>query len=163
MLQQHLAEQFESALIQLKNEINAYTHKEHVWEIRGDIKNSGGTLTLHLLGNINHFIGAVLGNTGYVRNREAEFADRNVPTSKLMKEVDECAYRVKNIISNLTDAQLLGDYPLVDGKQWKTTDARLIQLLSHLNYHLGQVNYHRRLFDQPVSLPDEVMQLSYKN
>jgi hypothetical protein len=163
MLQQHLAGLFESALIQLKNEINAYTHKEHVWEISGDIKNSGGTLVLHLVGNLNHFIGTVLGNTGYVRNREAEFAERNVSTSKLMKDVDEVTYNVKNIIANLSDAQLFGDYPLNDGKQWKTTDARLLQLLSHLNYHLGQVNYHRRLFDQPVSLPDEVLRLGKKN
>ena len=55
MLQQYLANQFEGALIQLKNEINSYTHKEDLWKLKGDIKNSGGTLALHLIGNLHHF------------------------------------------------------------------------------------------------------------
>ncbi|MEP7128316.1 MAG: DinB superfamily protein, partial [Chitinophagales bacterium] len=81
MLQQYLADQFESALIQLKYEINNYTHKEKMWKLKGDIKNSGGTLALHLIGNLRHFIGTTLGNTGFVRNRDAEFNDRDVPSS----------------------------------------------------------------------------------
>ncbi len=98
MLQQYLANQFEGALIQLKNEINSYTHKEDLWKLKGDIKNSGGTLALHLIGNLRHFIGAALGNSGFIRNREAEFNDRNVPTSAIMKEVDELAYSIKTTI-----------------------------------------------------------------
>jgi uncharacterized damage-inducible protein DinB len=166
MLQQYFAQQYEAALLQLKNEINSYTHKDHVWELKGQILNSGGTLALHLTGNLNHFIGAVLGNTGYVRQRDKEFSERNVPTGKLIKEIDELTYRVKNIISNLTDEQLFGEYPLKDGKEerlGKTTIQRLIYFLAHLNYHLGQINYHRRLFDQPVSLPDEVEKLDQPN
>lgn len=162
MLQEYLAEQFEAALLQLKNEINAYTHKEHVWQVSGQIANSGGTLAWHLIGNLNHFIGAVLGNTGYVRNRNAEFADRNISTSKLMKDVDEISYRIKMIVPNLTDGQLFGEYPLKDGKPAKITAERLVQLLAHLNYHVGQINYHRRLLDQPVSLPDDVQWLDTK-
>src|SRR6185295_3618266 len=163
MLQQYLADQFEAALQQLKNEINSYTHKEHVWHVKGQIANSGGTLAWHLIGNLNHFIGAGLGNSGYVRQRDKEFSDRDIPTSKLMKEVDELAYKVKNIVSNLTDEQLYGEYPLKDGKPAKITAQRLIQVLAHLNYHVGQINYHRRLLDQPVSLPDEVQQLDQPN
>ncbi|MBS1657094.1 MAG: DinB family protein [Chitinophagales bacterium] len=163
MLQSFFAGHFETALIQLKNEMNSYTHKENVWKLEGQIKNSGGTLCLHLLGNLNHFIGAVLGNSGYVRQREHEFADRNVPTGQLMKEIDELIYRVKTIISGLTDEQLNGPYPLNDGKMWKTTSDRLMQLLSHLNYHLGQINYHRRMIEQPVSLPADVEQLAQPN
>ncbi len=163
MLQQYFAEQFEAALFQLKNEINSYTHKENVWRIEGQIINSGGTLCLHLLGNLNHFIGAVLGNTGYVRQRDREFSDRDVPTGKLIKDIDELMYRIKNIFTNLSDDQLHGFYPLNDGKKWKMTDSRLLQLLSHLNYHLGQINYHRRILDQPISLPDDVAQLDQPN
>lgn len=163
MLQEYLSEQFESAILQLKNEINNYTHKERVWEVENQISNSGGTLAWHLIGNLNHFIGAALGNTGYVRQRDKEFSDRNIPTSKLMKEVDELAYRVKSIVSGLTDEQLFGEYPLKDGKSGKITVQRLVYVLAHLNYHLGQINYHRRLLDQPVSLPDEVSQLDQPN
>src|SRR4249920_1049246 len=101
MLQQFLGNHFDTALQQLKNEINNYTHKENVWKIDGQIKNSGGTLCLHLLGNLNHFIGAVLGNTGYVRQRDNEFSDRNLPTSKMMKDIDELMYRIKTILPTL--------------------------------------------------------------
>ncbi len=114
MFTQFLADQFEAALLQLKYEISSYTHKENMWAIDNDIKNSAGTLALHLLGNLNHFIGATLGNTGYVRNREAEFSELNVPSSKLMKEIDEITYRIKIIIGNLTDSDLSNNYPLID-------------------------------------------------
>ncbi|MGB3073839.1 MAG: DUF1572 family protein, partial [Chitinophagales bacterium] len=138
MLQQYLADQFESALIQLKNEINSYTHKENIWRLKGDIKNSGGTLALHLIGNLRHFIGATLGNTGYVRQRDAEFNDRDVPSSEIIKNIDELTYSVKVIVGNLTQEQLFGEYPLKDGKPAKVTSERLIQLLAHLQYHVGQ-------------------------
>jgi uncharacterized damage-inducible protein DinB len=163
MLSQFFAGHFETALLQLKNEINSYTHKENVWKLNGQIKNSGGTLCLHLLGNLNHFIGAVLGNTGYVRQREREFADRDVPTGQLMKEIDELIYRIKTTLTALSEEQLNHPYPLNDHKIWKTTSDRLLQLLAHLNYHLGQVNYHRRMMEQPVSLPDGVGQLDQPN
>jgi hypothetical protein len=163
MLQEYFAQQFEAALLQLKNEINSYTHKDHVWEVKGQIANSSGTLALHLIGNLNHFIGAGLGNTGYIRQRDKEFSERDVPTGKLIKEIDELTYRVKNIISGLTDAQLYGDYPVKDGRSPQFTAQQLVRLIAHFNYHLGQINYHRRLLDQPVSLPDDVQQLDQPN
>jgi hypothetical protein len=159
MLQHYIAEQFEAALLQLKNEINNYTHKENIWKLQGEIKNPGGTLALHLIGNLNHFICAVLGNTGYVRDRDAEFSRRNVSSSEIIKNIDEVTYNVKIIVSNLTDEQLFGDYPLNDGKPAKITTERLVQLLAHLNYHVGQINYHRRMIEQPVSIADDVRKL----
>lgn len=159
MLQQHLAQQFEAALLQLKNEINAYTHSQRMWQIAGDIKNSGGTLCVHLLGNLNHFIGAVLGHSGYQRNREQEFSGQPVAAARLIKDIDELSYAIKTILLQLTDEQLYGPYPLQDGKPWKTTEARLLQLLAHLNYHLGQINYHRRIMDPVTSLPADVARL----
>ena len=159
MLQHYLAGQFEGALIQLKNEINNYTHKENIWKLQGEIKNSGGTLALHLIGNLRHFIGAALGNSGFVRNREAEFNDRDVPSSEIMKNIDELAYSIKVILGNLTEEQLFSEYPLKDGKPAKFTSERLVQLLAHLQYHVGQINYHRRMLEAPVSLPDGVERL----
>lgn len=163
MLQQYIANQFEGALIQLKNEINSYTHKENIWKLKGEIKNSGGTLALHLIGNLRHFIGSVLGNTGYARNREAEFSSVNIPTAAIMKDIDELTYSVKLTIANLTQDQLFGEYPLKDGKPAKITVERLVQLLGHLQYHVGQINYHRRILEAPVSLPDGVERLEKRN
>jgi hypothetical protein len=98
-----------------------------------------------------------------VRNRDAEFADRNVSSSKIMKDIDEITYSVKMIITNLSDEQLYADYPLKDGKAAKVTVERLFQLLAHLSYHVGQVNYHRRLVEQPVSIADGVESLDRQN
>ena len=136
------------------------------WRISLDPEiNSIAVVMKHVAGNLRSRWTDVLTTDGEKpwRNREAEFADRDIPTSKLMKEVDELTYRVKEIVSNLTDEQFNGLYPLNDGKKWKYTSERLFQLLGHLNYHLGQINYHRRLLDQPVSLPDAVNQLDHPN
>ena len=163
MIQEFIAQQYEAALLQLKNEINSYTHKDTLWMIHGEIKNSGGTLALHLIGNLKHFIGAQLGNTGFIRNRDAEFADRNISGSKIIKEIDELAYSVKVTIGGLSDAQLFGPYPLKDDTRGATTIERLFYLIAHFNYHVGQINYHRRLTEPPVSLADGVIIIEGKN
>ncbi|MBA3649495.1 MAG: DUF1572 family protein [Chitinophagales bacterium] len=163
MSQQFIAEQFEAALIQLKYEISSYTHRGNIWQIHRDIKNSAGTLCLHLLGNLNHFIGAGLGNTGYTRNRDLEFSERDMHTSKMMKDIDEATYRVKVIISGLSDEQMKTEYPLKDGRPGNTTEERLFHLIAHLNYHIGQIDYHRRLIEPPTSFPDGVEKLENRN
>jgi hypothetical protein len=66
-------------LEKLKTEISSFKDESNLWKISGDIKNSAGNLCLHLCENLQHFIGAVLGNSGCVRNRDAEFSRKNVP------------------------------------------------------------------------------------
>ncbi|HCX22935.1 MAG TPA: DinB superfamily protein, partial [Cytophagales bacterium] len=73
-----LAELFTRDLNRLIKELEQYPNEEQLWVVTEGINNSAGTLTLHLIGNLNHFFGAILGNTGYIRNREAEFSDRNI-------------------------------------------------------------------------------------
>ena len=109
------------------------------------INNSAGTLTLHLIGNLNHFFGAILGNTGYIRNREAEFSDRNIPVSEMISSIHKTSEVINNVLLTVNSETLTSDYPLqVFGEPIKTSKF-LIHLQGHLNYHLGQVNYHRRL------------------
>ena len=64
-----------------------YKNEEDVWKIKEGISNSAGNLTLHLLGNLNHFIGATLGNTGYVRERDKEFSLKNIPRIQLVEDL----------------------------------------------------------------------------
>ena len=74
-----LLQLFQRDLEKLKTEISSYKDEKKIWVISGEVKNSAGNLCLHLCGNLQHFIGAVLGNSGYVRNRDAEFTRKNVP------------------------------------------------------------------------------------
>lgn len=136
---------FNRDLTKLEEELNLYPNEESVWTLKGDIKNSGGTLCLHLCGNLQHFIGAVLGKNGYVRNRDNEFTARNIPRHLLLDEILKTRETVKQAIMQLDPSQLEEEYPIQVWGYPVTTTFFLIHLASHLTYHLGQVNYHRRI------------------
>ncbi len=158
-MQQFLAQQFEKGFLQLRNELNAYSHRNVIWHIDCAIRNSAGNLCLHILGNINHYIGHVLGGLDYQRNRADEFRTQTLPVAQLMIRVDETAFRTKTIVAALTHQQLSSDYPQPASHLPRTTAEVLVYLLAHFQYHLGQINYHRRLLDNPSSLPPGVSQL----
>ncbi len=147
MIQQTLSELFERDLTKLKEEISLYVDESKIWAIKGEIKNSAGNLTLHLLGNLNHFVGAILGGNGYVRNRDAEFSDKNVPRAEIISNIDKTIGVIKSTLSKISDEDLKKDYPVkvLKNKETMKTEFFLIHLVGHLNYHLGQINYHRRL------------------
>jgi uncharacterized damage-inducible protein DinB len=132
-------------LISLRKEIEAYPAEADLWRRAEGITNSGGTLALHLAGNLQHFIGAVLGNTGYVRNRDAEFAERDVPRAEVLHRIDAALAAVQDTLAGLSDADLGREYPLPVGKVRVETADFVIHLATHLAYHLGQVDYHRRM------------------
>jgi uncharacterized damage-inducible protein DinB len=145
MIKESLSEIFERDLNKLIAEINAYKDENNLWLIKEGISNSAGNLCLHLIGNLNHFIGATLGNTGYVRDREKEFSSKNIPRNKLVSDLEKTITVVKNSLTNLPEADLEKNFPIeVFGKPL-TTVFLLVHLTTHLTYHLGQINYHRRL------------------
>ena len=116
-----------------------------MWIVKNGIHNSAGNLCLHLLGNLNHFIGATLGHSGYVRQRELEFSKKDIPRTQLLFEIDEVTALVKETLQKLTPSDLEKQYPLLKHEQVVSTEQMLLHLFSHLSYHLGQINYHRRL------------------
>lgn len=135
-------------LIQLKKEIQYYTKESDLWLLPKGINNTGGNLCLHLVGNLQHFIGHVLGKSDYNRDRKAEFEDKNVLVSSLLMEIETTKQVVERTLSDLTEDQLSTNYPIeVFGKPITTTFF-LIHLSGHLTYHLGQINYHRRLLSK---------------
>ena len=145
MIIENYTEFFLRDLNKVKEEISLYKNESDLWIVKGDIKNSGGTLALHLIGNLKHFIGAQLGNTGYVRQRDKEFLDRNIPREKLLSEIDEVTSITLKTLSNLKDEDLTKEYPIKFLEEKRTIGYMLLTLSTHFNYHLGQVNYHRRL------------------
>lgn len=145
MLQAILIDLFERDLIRLSEEIKAYKTEENLWILSGEIKNTAGNLCMHLIGNLNHFIGHALGNTTYKRNRDFEFEGKNIPIETLLQQIEETKLIVKKVVENLTDAQLETDFPIRVFDREHSTAHFLMHLSTHLNYHLGQINYHRRI------------------
>lgn len=138
---------FERDLIKLKGELLAYRSEENIWKTEAQIPNSAGNLTLHLIGNLNTFIGAELGKSGYVRNRPLEFSDKDVPREKMIAAIDSTIQVIKKALGTLTEEDYSAEYPLQVFEEKTSTEYFLIHLAVHLGYHLGQVNYHRRLLD----------------
>lgn len=147
MLIEILNELYERDLNKLKEEIRLYADEADLWKTGGEITNSAGNLCLHLIGNLRHFFGSVLGGTGYLRDRDAEFASRDVSRTELLSGIDAALNDVKATLQKLSAEDLAKTYPVdVFGKPM-TTEFFLIHLATHLNYHLGQINYHRRLLN----------------
>jgi len=145
MLRRVLIELYERDLAKLKSEIEQYDDEADLWKIAAGISNSAGNLCLHLTGNLNHFFGAVLGDSGYVRDRDAEFANQNVARSKMLADIDATLDVVRSTLAGLTENDLDKPYPTEVFGHAMTTGFFLVHLTTHLNYHLGQINYHRRL------------------
>ena len=139
---------YQRDLDKLSIEISSYTHEKILWELGDNIANTAGNLSLHICGNLQHFIGAVLGNSGYVRNRDLEFSARNISQEKLISEVNATKSIVEKTLHSLPEEALLKIYPIELFGHPMTTEYFLLHLLTHLNYHLGQINYHRRLLSK---------------
>lgn len=136
---------FQRDLSKLKQEIAAYTDENSLWVVEKGIANSAGNLCLHLIGNLNAYIGAELGKTGYIRQRDLEFSLKNIPQAELLKQIEETIMVVEKGLAALNDDDLEKEYPQLVFKEKTSTGYFLVHLAVHLGYHLGQINYHRRL------------------
>lgn len=147
MLIQTLKTLFHRDLIRLRKEIDSYKNEAVIWHVEQGIANSAGNLCLHLVGNLNTYLGAEFGETGYIRQRELEFSLKDIPKAELLIKIDETITVVDNALNNITESQLEAEYPQLVLKEKTSTAYFLVHLTTHLSYHLGQINYHRRLLD----------------
>lgn len=139
---------FEDDLNKLITELKLYKDEENIWRIERNISNSAGNLSLHLIGNLHTFIGKEIGKTNYVRNRELEFSQKNVSRDTLINSINDTIEMVKKSLLYLSDEGLKNDYPILKFSKVETNEYLLVHLIKHLTYHLGQINYHRRLIDE---------------
>ena len=139
---------FNRDLLRLKTEINSYKDESKIWIIENNIANSAGNLCLHLIGNLNHYIGSELGKTNYIRNRELEFSLKNITKKELLDKIETTILVVEESLKKITELELQNEYPILVFDQKTTTEYFLVHLTTHLTYHLGQINYHRRLLDK---------------
>ena len=147
MLKDTLKELFTRDLNRLKKEIEAYQSEAKMWEIAGAINNSGGNLCLHLIGNLKAYIGVGLGKIDYQRQRELEFSAKNIPRDQLLSQIDETIDAVIQGLDQVDDSRLNDAFPIKIWQHETEMTFTLIHLHCHLNMHLGQINYHRRLLD----------------
>jgi hypothetical protein len=144
MLNSVLASFYERDIRKLIEEVNLFNSEENLWRTQGSVKNTGGNLVLHILGGTNYLIGATLAKTGYVRNREEEFSKKGVDRKILVAQLEALIPMVSETV-NATPLE--ADYPLMFDDAKRSNGYVLMQLLAHLNYHLGQVNYLRRVLE----------------
>jgi len=129
----------------LGREIELFPDDESVWRTAPGLTNSAGNLTLHVCGNLKHFVGAVLGKTGYVRDREREFATREGSRADLLRQVEETVGVVSEVLGRLPESALGAPYPEVHGGAQLSGCTFLLHLCTHAAFHLGQVGYLRRV------------------
>ena len=138
---------FNRDLTKLKSEIELYENENKIWLVEKGITNSAGNLTLHLIGNLNTYIGAEIGKTNYIRNRALEFSQKDIQKKELIKSIEETIIMIEKALDTLTEEDLKKEYPVLVFDKKTSTEYLLIHLSTHLAYHLGQINYHRRMMD----------------
>jgi Protein of unknown function (DUF1572) len=129
----------------IERELELYPNDSSVWKNVAGLPNPAGNLILHLSGSLQYFFGATLGNTGYVRNRDAEFTKRDVPRSELRKELAAARQGVLAAFEHLTEQRLEQPFPVRISDAELSTRLTMLQLVTHVAYHLGQLDYHRRM------------------
>ncbi|MGD1318559.1 DinB family protein [Chryseobacterium sp. 2R14A] len=138
---------FERDLKRLITEIEQYKSEDDIWKVKGQINNSAGNLCLHLIGNLNTYIGKELGRTDYIRNRDLEFSSKGIPRQQLIQKVENTIEMINKTFDNFDENLLQTEYPILVFDEKTSTEYLLVHLTTHLAYHLGQINYHRRLMD----------------
>jgi uncharacterized damage-inducible protein DinB len=145
MLIETLKSLFNRDLNKLVVEIESYENESDIWAIDKNISNSAGNLTLHLIGNLNTYIGAEIGKTAYIRDRPLEFSLKDIPATELISKIQETIVVVNDALDSLSTEDLEAIYPQIVFEKEMTTGFFLVHLSTHLAYHLGQINYHRRM------------------
>ena len=147
MLIQTLKILFNRDLNRLKNELELYQNEADIWKIKGQINNSAGNLCLHLVGNLNAYIGKELSGTDYKRNRELEFSSKDISKQELINKIENTIAIVNQTLDKLDENMLQNEFPILVFDHKTTTAYLLVHLTTHLAYHVGQINYLRRLLD----------------
>jgi hypothetical protein len=140
-----LAALFRRDLTRLIQELDAFPSEQTLWAKVPGISNSAGNLFLHLEGNQREYIGRQLGGVDYTRQRDLEFGSAPIPTSDLKLRIEPLPALIPQIVSALSAQTLAAAYPENVLRAPISTRQFLIHLSGHLNYHLGQIDYLRRV------------------
>lgn len=156
MLSQDLSALYARDLTRLIQQLSAFPDSATLWQTRAGITNSAGNLALHLEGNLREFVGRLLGRIDYVRDRPREFSDSGIEQAELIARLTAVRDEIPQVIAGLTAEQLDADFPQVYVGRTLPNRQMLIHLEGHLSYHLGQIDYLRRVLtgDGAITLAD---------
>jgi DinB superfamily len=140
-----LAALFHRDLTRLAQQLPAFTDQDAIWQCPPGVTNSAGNLILHLEGNLREYVGRLLGGFPYHRSRDEEFAAYGIPVIELAARIDDVRCLVPSVVGQLSDAQMQATFPEDLLGSPVSTQQFLIHLHGHLNYHLGQIDYLRRV------------------
>lgn len=153
MIAGELAALYARDLTRLRQQMDAFPDTASLWATGPGVTNAAGTLVLHLEGNLREYVGRHLGRIDYLRDRPAEFAARDLPQAELSARAQGLVVTVPPVIARLSDAELSATYPeMVLGVPLSSRQF-LMHLSGHLNYHLGQIDYLRRLTTGRGAIP----------
>jgi len=147
MLNTVLADFYERDLNKFIEEINLFQDERNLWRIGGTIKNSSGNLALHIIGGLNHLFGATLAHSGYIRDRDLEFFKKGVDRKELVAQLQMLIPMLRQTLNAFNQEQMEADYPLIFDNMKVSNCYLFVRMLAHLDYHLGQVNYLRRMLE----------------
>lgn len=144
-LGQELAATFARELDRMADQIDAYASDDAIWTTHGAQKNSPGTLAVHTVGGLLHFVDAGLGGSDYVRDRDFEFRERDVTRADVIARLRACRDAIVPVLESLDDETLAAPYPgpLPPALQGLSTRAFLLTMVWHLGWHTGHIYYHR--------------------
>lgn len=153
MLKEWLSRVYLRDLDALRDQVNGYEDEADLWKHLPGVSNSAGNLALHLAGNLQFYVGTQLGQTGYVRDRPAEFGTTDLPRAEIVRRIEETRAVLEGVLQGLDGRALEAEYPIEVGGVRISTGQFLVHLAVHLGYHLGQIDYHRRMLTGGSSLP----------
>jgi hypothetical protein len=145
MVSTELAQLYARDLRRLRQQIAAFPDTESLWRTAPGVTNAAGTLALHLEGNLREYIGRQLGRIEYVRDRPLEFSARGMDQRAMGERIAAVAAVIPGVIQGLSEEVLASAYPADILDTPLTTRQCLMHLNGHLNYHLGQIDYLRRV------------------
>lgn len=156
MLATELAALYSRDLSRLIQELSAFPDTATLWQTRAGITNAAGNLALHLEGNLREFIGRLMGKIEFARDRPREFSDSGIEQAELIRRLTAVRDEIPPLIARMTAEELDADFPQVYIGRTLPNRQMLIHLAGHLNYHLGQIDYLRRVLtgDSAISLAE---------
>lgn len=138
-------------LNKIKDNILAFENENDIWGKLGRISNSPANLALHICGNLKHNIGAAIGNSGYQRERDTEFTKSNLSRNDVIAEIDSTIEMIEPVLYKLKPEDLNKPFPGKGHEEGQTIGTILVKIAIHMGYHLGQINYHRRIQSEKQS------------
>ncbi len=121
--------------------------QEQLWSKEGNIPNSIGTLTRHLTGNLNHYLGAGILKNGYIRQRDKEFSETGLPKAKVIADLQAAVEVAKQAVGAIDEEKLDQPYTSLSGEEYESLAYHIVRLATHFALHCGQADYAKNYDD----------------